>query len=476
MLIWADFPDDQRGLYGTRDSILTNGIYAFEQCSLSSDPDPLADGIVMEGDQSTANDVWRYALPSGATATVGVGFNLWLDQLPISDSNANVLVAWRSAANSTLALLSVDPTGRLKMVITGGTSYYSTLPVVTANGYYHIEAKYTHEAGAFCSFEVRVEGVTKIDETSVAGTDADVGIIAADRSGSATQPTAYYKNLIIWDATGGQFNDFQGSVQVHDLYVAADVTLGGWTPSSGSDGWPLIQDAVPSNTLTLTGAISIGVDRVQMNTVYYRWTSGSVDAGTPAGTSANPWLVAHGGTDAQALANLMAAVNASGVAGTTYSTSLTQNSAIKAVGSSDSTLDVESRDGVTDTYDCDDNSSNMSWLSTSSMVGGPTDSSYISADDTPPAPSEFTFGSLPVDVTSVRGLISIIRARKTDGGDAQLQVSLSTNGVDYDAGTDRTVTTAPTWYYDVSVLDADTGAPYLPAAVDTLQAKVDRTL
>jgi hypothetical protein len=172
----------------------------------------------------------------------------------------------------------------------------------------------------------------------------------------------------------------------------------------------------------------------------------------------------------------MAAVNASGTPGTTYSTALTQNSAIKAVGSSDTVFDIEARDGVTYTHDCTETGANMSWLSNTDMIGGPSDTSFISADSTPPAASEFKFTPLPVDVTSVRCLISIVRARKTDGGDAKLQIGLTTNGVDYDQGDDRTVTTAPTWYWDVSVLDADTGAPYLPAAVDLLQAKVNRTL
>lgn len=473
MLIWADFPDDQRGIFGYRDSILTNGIYAFENAFLVSDPDPLADGIVVQFSQ-TGNDTFRFALPAGATPTVGVAFNVWLNSLPATDDVDPSFVIWRSAANSTLATLTVDPTGRLKMIITGGSTYYSTLPAITANGYYHVEAKYTHGVGALCSFEVRVEGVQKLSQTGVVGTDADVGIVATRDVNSGT--VTHQKNLVIWDGTGTSFNDFQGSVAVHDLYCDEDVTLGGWTTSSGATGWPMIQDAVPSNTLTLTGAIVIGTDTVTMNGVVYRWTSGSVDAGTPAGTSGNPWLVAHGGTDTQALANLMAAVNASGVAGTTYSTALTQNTNIKAVGSTATTLDVESRDGVTNTYDCSDNNSNMSWLDTNDMIGGPTDASYIAGNSTPPAFSEFKFTSLPVDVTSVRGVISIIRARKTDGGDAQLQVSLSTNGVNYAAGSNRPLTTAPTWYWDVSVVDAATSAAYLPAAVDGIRAKVDRTV
>jgi hypothetical protein len=477
MLWWADFPSGQRGLYGYRDSLITNGIFSTTTLAeFTEDPDPLVDGIVIDYSNSGSGNTTRIARPQGATPTIGVGLNLWLANLPSSDSNQELPIIWRSAANSTLAYVSVDPTGRLKVVVTGGSTYYSTLPNITANGFYHIEAKYTHGVGALCSFEVRVEGTSIADltQTDVAGTNADPGIVVMGNG--APSSGTYHKNVIFWDGTGGEFNDFQGSVQVHDLYVDEDITLGGWTTSSGATGWPLLQDAVPSNTLTLSGAISVDDDKVSMNAIYYQWTAGSVDAGTPAGTSGNPWKVAYGGSDTQALANLVAAVNASGVAGTTYSTSLTQNAEVKAVGSTSITFDVETRDGVTETWNTTEDGANMSWIDTSDFLGGPTDSSYISADDTPPAFSEFRFTPLPVDVTSVRGLISIQRAYKTDGGDAQLQVSLSTNGVDYDAGADRTLTTAPTWYFDVSVLDADTGLPYLPSAVDTLRAKIDRTV
>lgn len=66
-------------------------------------------------------------------------------------------------------------------------------------------------------------------------------------------------------------------------------------------------------------------DVVRLGTSYYKFTSGSVDAGTPAGTSLNPWLVAVGATVALSWANLAAAFSANGVAGTQYSTALTVN-------------------------------------------------------------------------------------------------------------------------------------------------------
>jgi hypothetical protein len=48
-----------------------------------------------------------------------------------------------------------------------------------------------------------------------------------------------------------------------------------------------------------------------------------VNAGTPAGTLANPWLVALGVSTATAWANFSAAINNSGTPGTQYSTALT---------------------------------------------------------------------------------------------------------------------------------------------------------
>jgi hypothetical protein len=46
-------------------------------------------------------------------------------------------------------------------------------------------------------------------------------------------------------------------------------------------------------TGTITGTPANN-DVVQIGGVYYKFTNGSVNAGAPAGTLANPWLVALG--------------------------------------------------------------------------------------------------------------------------------------------------------------------------------------
>lgn len=79
---------------------------------------------------------------------------------------------------------------------------------------------------------------------------------------------------------------------------------------------------------TISGGPANG-DVVRIGTVYYQFTNGSVDAGTPAGTSGNPWLVAVGLNAIQAWANFGAAVDASGAAGSQYSTATTAHPAVK---------------------------------------------------------------------------------------------------------------------------------------------------
>lgn len=86
---------------------------------------------------------------------------------------------------------------------------------------------------------------------------------------------------------------------------------------------------VAYGTLTLTGQPE-DLSVVQLGDVYYKFVAGSVDAGSPAGTSADPWLVNRGTTQGEAVTNLIKAVNGVGSAGTDYSSILRKNSFVNA--------------------------------------------------------------------------------------------------------------------------------------------------
>jgi len=75
---------------------------------------------------------------------------------------------------------------------------------------------------------------------------------------------------------------------------------------------------------TYGGGTPANLDKIVIGgTESYQFTTGSVNAGTPAGTVANPWLVKIGATPTESFLNLFNAINASGVAGTDYSTAKT---------------------------------------------------------------------------------------------------------------------------------------------------------
>lgn len=102
------------------------------------------------------------------------------------------------------------------------------------------------------------------------------------------------------------------------------------------------------------------------------------------------------------------------------------------------------------------------------------DSTYLSGDDAPPAAMEYELEDLPLDTTSVRGIVTVVRARKVDGGDANLQVSMLSNG-QADSGADRPITTAYAYYFDISQLNPDTGLPWTPQEFDDATSEIDRT-
>lgn len=92
--------------------------------------------------------------------------------------------------------------------------------------------------------------------------------------------------------------------------------------ADGRNLWLYIENGFAIGTISGVPANS---DAVRIGSVYYQFTSGSVNAGTPAGTIANPWLVSLGSDTAVAWQNFGYAITARGAPGVDYSTALTAN-------------------------------------------------------------------------------------------------------------------------------------------------------
>lgn len=109
--------------------------------------------------------------------------------------------------------------------------------------------------------------------------------------------------------------------------------------ADGTNLWIYTDTDAARGTLTVTSTISNG-EQVVIGSTYYQFVSGSVDAGTPAGTSSHPWLVAIGSSISDALANLANAIDGSGVGGTDYSTALTGHTSVEVENLTSSTLQI----------------------------------------------------------------------------------------------------------------------------------------
>jgi hypothetical protein len=355
---------DNFSMYGTNTLFMRNGAYAEVagisdgnpsnvRPSIVNDPEPTASGRVLRMGIGGGN--WVRKALSGSFSTVGNGFRLWMENLPVSTGRGPA-IRFANNINQTIMTVHVRTDGGIR-VFRGAVN--TTLigetagPVLVANAWQHIEIKATPDSVAG-SVEIRVDGVTVLNLTGVdnqgaAGSIAQVEWLEHFSGATGNFAQMYIKDLVVWNNTGTYNNDFLGSVFVVNLVPDGDVVLN-WAPSTGSTGWNLLDNSPP-------------LDATQ----------------------------------------------------------------------------------------------------------------YISADNTPPDAYVCTLTNLPPDITSVRGVMTVQRSRKIDGGDGNLQVSVI-SGSDEQAGADRPVTTAFTYWFDIFEEDPATSAPWTPTAVDAMNLKIDRTV
>lgn len=115
----------------------------------------------------------------------------------------------------------------------------------------------------------------------------------------------------------------------------------------------------------------VNTDTVQIGAMYYRFTNGSVDTGTPAGTSGNPWLVALGLSSVISFDNLAAAVALNGEEGVQYSTATSQNGQAKPVSTATGfTVFRATATGVVGNSVITTETGGLTWSNGGTMTGG----------------------------------------------------------------------------------------------------------
>lgn len=198
------------------------------------------------------------------------------------------------------------------------------------------------EPGSFDGDLFVVSG-THLYRVDNAGTATDLGQISADTTGAV------------------------------EMAIAANI---GDTPArlfmvDGGVLWVYLENGQAIGQLSASGAPANN-DVVEVGGVYYQYTTGSVDAGTPAGTLANPWLVARSGVTLTDLMSLYHAINATGETGE-YSALLTApHATVEAysVGSADLYVVAREYGANGNTITSTETSANLSWAAATLQNGG----------------------------------------------------------------------------------------------------------
>lgn len=131
-----------------------------------------------------------------------------------------------------------------------------------------------------------------------------------------------------------------------DVSMCAVAPIGEGAPAylfiaEGGVLWVYTDNGHARAHLQISGAIVNG-NVIRLDDTYYQWTTGSLAGGL--GTLGNPWLVTLGANNTEATENMYNAVNAEGVAGTTYTSGLVANPTVQATNYNSTDMFFEARE------------------------------------------------------------------------------------------------------------------------------------
>lgn len=259
-LLWADGFDH----YGGITARLLDRVYSsIEGVTLSTTARTGSYSARVQVAQN--NSGMRRVLPY-ETDMVGLAFSFNVDELP-TDTRSMALCQMLTKTNSILLTVSVFPTGAIAVRSGGwtGTILAETGPeIVMPNSYQHFEIAINGS-----NLEIRVNGVTYLNITDLALTSPIGQVMVAGCYGfpktGAVGVYMYVDDLVCWDDTGASFNTWVGDKKVYLRMPDEDGPDQDWTPSTGSNAWPILDNVPPvdSEYVTATEAgdrVSVGID------------------------------------------------------------------------------------------------------------------------------------------------------------------------------------------------------------------------
>lgn len=249
MLLFMDGADH----YGSDATLLTQGVYASATGVTLSNANPRTGERHFRITPNNGDRGLRKVLGADKQE-VGVGYAFYIPTLP-TDSSTMVLAAFANNAYEVQATIALSSTGQVLLyrgkpgdlppVLLG-----SSAPVVVARSYQHFEAFFTC-SDTIGACEVRMNGVTVLSltglDTKAQATDvvAQVKIGLLDNNWLNAPGTIDIDDLFFWDTEGTSNTDFIGDKKVYTCFPDSDKATQDWAYSTGSQGWPLLDNVPP---------------------------------------------------------------------------------------------------------------------------------------------------------------------------------------------------------------------------------------
>lgn len=262
-LLWIDGFDHYTASHGTDFSLVHGGAYDLVQKTQIRTMPVLGGYGIRSSIIGTGNvSEWlRKTLDTSRTSGllgVGTHFYVYNSQLDSVSNNYGIISFLSSNGAYRFhvgASWGTDNFTATALKIYAGTS---TTPIATSENtlnpdtLYHIEVQiFQHATEGWIA--ARVDGVEWVRIEDI-DTTASIGAVSllTNISGTNTWNQGnYYDNFYIYDDTGSANNDWLGDRLVYTLMPTGDGVEEDWTPSSGSDGYAMV-DEIPADGDTTT--------------------------------------------------------------------------------------------------------------------------------------------------------------------------------------------------------------------------------
>lgn len=240
------------------------------------------------------------------------------------------------------------------------------------------------------------------------------------------------------------------------------------TPGDGDAAYETLNKHTPSDITFIEAALLPAMGTFTLTdvpTATETVTLGS-DTYTFVAALTTAYDVLIGGDIEETIENLIAAINAAAGEGTVYGTGTLANAdATAELLPSSQMLAVASTPGV----------AGNSIASTETCADGSWSAATLTGGADIPGYSGFGLEPLPRGVTVVDSITIISRQWKTGAGAATTQTAFEGPAGAADQGTDRPVSTIPTFYFDTFEEDPDTSGVLTPNTINNGRVRINRT-